>query len=221
MEVNKNNSEANPPDSAETVSAAANDEEGEIQSEAKSSSSDTNDKVEDMDEIAALNAQVSELNDQYLRSVAELDNLRRRNATELEKARKYAIDKFARDMLDILDSLDKACEIDYADNSEEQFQAINKGVELTRKQLKTTFGKYSIEEVSADKGIAFDAEYHQAMTMFPDSEVAPNHILQVIRKGYSIHDRLLRPAMVIVASAVPKNESDSDEDSPENGSDNA
>ena len=153
-------------------------------------------------EIEHLNKELTEATESYLRLAAELDNLRKRNATELEKARKFAIDSFAKSLLEVMESLDKACEIDQVEDA----TAILDGVELTRKQLLSVFERASIRKIVPNPGDPFDVSEQEAMTLVPTDDMRPNHIFEVFRPGYMIHDRLLRAAMVIVSAAVPSNQ---------------
>lgn len=152
-------------------------------------------------ELEHVNQELTEKHEAYVRSVAELQNLRKRNAVELEKARKFAIDRFARSLLEVMESLDKACEMDDSDD----FKAVQEGVELTRKQLMNVFEKESIHQILPNPGDPFDVNAHEAMTSVPTADMPPNHIVEVFRPGYMIHDRLLRAAMVIVSAELPQN----------------
>ncbi len=153
-----------------------------------------------MDEISHLKTERDEQFERVQRVSAEYSNYQKRMEQEIQKARKYSIDQFARAMLDVMDSLDQACDIEQADELDPTAVAMREGMDLTRKQLLSAFESFGIEEVNPERGVAFDANFHQAMTMHPSTEIPPNHISEVFRKGYRIHDRLLRPAMVIVAS---------------------
>ena len=152
------------------------------------------------DEISHLNEQAAEQLDRFQRLSAEYVNYQKRKDQEIDKARKYAIDQFARAMLDVMESLDKACEIEEVDDSAAAVSAMREGMDLTRKQLLAAFENFGMEEINPEPGSVFDANFHQAITMLPSDEIPANHISEVFRKGYRIHDRLLRPAMVIVAS---------------------
>lgn len=152
--------------------------------------------------IERVKQELEETRDLYLRAKAELENQRKRSARELENAHKYAIDRFATDLLDVMESLDQACQIERSETSSEEIEAVRSGVELTQKQLATVFQRFSIVEISPEPGEKFDPNSHQAMTVQQTGEIAPNHVVTTIRKGYWIHDRLLRPAMVIVAQAL-------------------
>ncbi len=164
------------------------------------------------EELEHINQQLTESQESYLRSVAENQNLRKRHATELEKARKFSVDRFAKSMLEVLESLDKACEMEQSDD----VSAVLEGVELTRKQLLSIFEKESVQKIAAEPGDEFDANYHEAMAMVPTDSVPPNCIVEVFRPGYMLHDRLLRAAMVIVSTQLPQSEKTEDK-LPEDG----
>ena len=155
-------------------------------------------------ELEHVNQELAEMRESYLRSVAEIDNLRKRNAAELDKARKFAIDRFAKSLLEVVESLDKACEMDFS----EDVAPVIEGVELTRKQLMNVLERESIQQIIPAPGDAFDVNQHEAMTMVPTEHMPPNHIVEVFRPGYMIHDRLLRAAMVIVSAKAPQAESE-------------
>ena len=158
------------------------------------------------EELELQKKNIADQKDKYLRLMADYDNFRKRYDMEIERARKFGIDQFAQAMLDVMESLDKACEIEHLENLEATISSIQEGVELTRKQLQGAFKRFYIEEIDPQPGTPFDANVHQAMTMQPSVEIPPNHISEVFRKGYRLHDRLLRPAMVIVTSAVKDGE---------------
>lgn len=144
-------------------------------------------------EAAAQAAKESEL-----RSIAELDNVRKRAERQTATAARYANEKILADLLGIADSLDLglvAAEKPGADS-----QSLKEGMELTHKQMLSILEKHGVTPVNP-KGEAFNPDLHEAVSMVPSADVAANHVLDVMQKGYRIHDRLLRPAMVIVASA--------------------
>jgi len=162
-------------------------------------------------EVHELTSKLSEANEKYVRMAAEHENYRRRMTGELDRARKFEVANFAREMLEVLESLDRACEIPVDDDALSALDSMREGVELTRKQLIDGLGKFSIEEISPQTGEAFDVNFHQAMTMEPTSEVPANHVVNTFRKGYKIHDRLLRPAMVMVACKPDTNDEAQDD----------
>lgn len=142
--------------------------------------------------IAALEAELAEAKDQFLRTRAEMDNLRKRAAEELATARKHAINKFAHEVLPVKDSLEMAL----ADQSG-QFEALKFGVDLTLKQLVAAFDKVHIKEVNP-LGEKLDPHQHQAIST-EESDAEPNTVVRVMQKGYMLADRVLRPAMVVVS----------------------
>ncbi len=144
----------------------------------------------------------------YFRALADLENLKKRNLMELDKARKYAIDQFAREMVDVLDSLEKACEAKEQVSDDAEIDSAQEGVGMIRRQMLNTFEKFSISEIDPKPGDAFNPDEQHAISMLPSSDIPANHVAIRFRKGYRIHDRLLRPAMVIVATemAPKKNE---------------
>ena len=152
------------------------------------------------DELEMLRAQVAQLQDEFLRARADADNARKRAQSEIVNARRFALEGFAGELLNVRDSLGLARAVDLTggDNLVEQMA---EGLELTLKQLDAAFERFSVFEVSPEVGDKLDPESHQAMSLVESTDVAPNHICQVVQKGYRLHGRLLRPAMVIVAKA--------------------
>jgi len=136
-----------------------------------------------------------EHHDAWLRAKAETENVRRRGAEDAEKARKFAVDKFAGELLAVKDSLEAAL----ATGDAVSLDSLKSGVELTLKQLAGVFEKNSITEV-APLGAKFDPNIHQAIGVI-DSEGEPNSVASVLQKGYLLNDRVLRPALVMVTKA--------------------
>lgn len=143
-----------------------------------------------------------ERREQVLRAHAELENQRRRFARELESASKYAIERFAAELLNVCDSLELG--LAAARQSGQDSGGFYDGMELTQKALLTTFEKFGIEVVDPT-GTRFDPERHQAMTTQENAEVPPNTVLTTLQKGYLLQGRVLRPAMVIVSRATQAN----------------
>jgi len=135
-----------------------------------------------------------ELKDAYLRARADIENVRKQAAVDVGKAYKYAIEKFAEEMLPVRDSLESALA-----SGNTAPDALRSGVELTLKQLTAAFEKAQIKEV-APAGAKFDPHQHQAMAMV-DSDQPPNTVVTVFQKGYLLNDRVLRPALVAVAKS--------------------
>jgi molecular chaperone GrpE len=142
--------------------------------------------------VAALEAEVAELKEQYLRARAETENVRRRAADDVVNAQKFAAQKFASELLAVKDSLEMAL----LDQSG-QFETLKFGVDLTLKQLSAAFEKGQITEISP-LGEKLDPHKHQAIST-EESEAEANTVVRVMQKGYLIADRVLRPAMVVVA----------------------
>ncbi len=157
-------------------------------------------------ELAEARALAEEYKDGFLRAKAETENTRRRAEADVASARKFGVERFAGEMLAVKDSLDLARGVELDPEDSPALAKMLEGLELTLKQMDGVFERFSIEEVAAEAGEKFDPEWHQAMTTEPSREMEPNHIVRVIQKGYRLHDRLLRPAMVIVATAAPPEE---------------
>ncbi len=133
--------------------------------------------------------------DKLLRAQAELENLRRRMERELQNAHKYAIEKFAKDLLSVMDSLELGLQ---AAIETDDLNKIREGIELTLKQLLTVFERFNIRAIDP-LGEKFNPEFHQAMAVEEVKGVAPDSVVKVFQKGYILNDRILRPALVVVA----------------------
>lgn len=145
-------------------------------------------------DVAALEAKVAELQDAYLRAKAEGENLRRRAAEDVTKAHKFAVEKFARELIAVSDSLDAALADTAADAA-----TLRSGVELTQKQLLAAFERSGMKVENPAPGEKFDPNQHQAIAMV-DADQPGNTVVNVLQKGYQLSDRVLRPAMVTVAN---------------------
>jgi len=180
-------------------------EEGVVAAEAEATAADDADPAgDDMPErltdlLEAARAKADENWDQLLRVRAEMENLKRRQANELEKAHKFALEGFVRELLQVRDSLELGH--DAARDERADIAKLREGTELTLKLLTDVMGKFGVERIDP-QGQSFDPEYHQAMTMQPTADAAPNTVVTVIQKGYLLNGRLVRPAMVIVAAAA-------------------
>ncbi len=149
--------------------------------------------------LEAAELETARAKDDLLRVQAEMQNLRRRNEQDVEKAHKYGQEKFASELLTVVDNLERA--LDAAkDNEDEHVKAIYDGVDLTLKSFVDLFAKFNITAIDP-LGEPFDPLRHQAMTMQENGEVEPNTVIAVMQKGYSLHDRVIRPAMVMVSKA--------------------
>lgn len=143
-------------------------------------------------ELETLRVEAEAQRERALRLAAEMENLRRRSARELESTRRFALERFAGELLPAVDSLELALA---------SAETVPEGLAMTLKLLRDILARHHIEAVTPLQGDAFNPELHEAMATQPSEQVAPDHILQVVQKGYRLHDRLLRPARVIVARA--------------------
>lgn len=149
-------------------------------------------------ELEQSRARAAELQDQALRVAAEMQNVRRRAERDVENAHKYALDKFGADLLPVVDSLERGLQ---AAGSDESTQAVREGVELTLRILTDVLRKHGLEVVESI-GQPFNPSLHEAMSMVPSPDHAPNTVMAVLQKGYTLNGRLVRPAMVVVAAAA-------------------
>jgi len=147
-----------------------------------------------MAELEQLRARNAELTEQYVRAQAEMQNTRRRADEEMSKARKFAIESFAESLLPVTDSLEAG--LAHKDATPEQ---IREGAEATLRQLKSALERNKVLEIAPASGTRFDPHQHQAISMVPADQEA-NTVVSVLQKGYSISERVLRPALVTVAA---------------------
>lgn len=146
-------------------------------------------------ELAEAKAEVADLKDQMLRVQAEAQNVRRRAEQDVEKAHKFGQEKLSRELLTVLDNLERALEATPADDAT---KALREGVEMTQQGFIATLAKFNVEAIDP-QGEAFNPDLHQAMAMQDNAEFPANTVMAVMQKGYSLHGRLLRPAMVMVS----------------------
>lgn len=155
----------------------------------------------EIDPIEALKAENAELKDRLLRLAAEMDNVRKRMAREIEDTRAYAITKFARDMLTATDSLSRALLVlpaETRDTAEGALKSLIDGIDLTEREMQRLLAVHGVKPIEAE-GQKFDPHRHQAMFEVPDPTRPEGTVVQVVQAGYAIGDRVLRPAMVGVA----------------------
>ena len=156
--------------------------------------------------VAQLEAEKSELKDKLLRTLAEVENIRRRTEREVADARSYAISKFAGDMLGVADNMGRALAAlpaEARDSADATVKALLDGAELTEREMLRALEKHGVKRLDP-KGEKFDPNFHQAIFEVPDPAVPAGTVAQVVQVGYSIGDRVLRPAMVGVARGGPK-----------------
>ena len=156
--------------------------------------------------IAELEAQLetaiqkaAEERERALRTAAEMENLRRRTELDVEKAHKFALEKFANELLPVLDNLERAIEL--ADKENEALKPMIEGVELTLKSMQSSVAKFGLLPLDP-LNQPFDPNAHQAISMIDNAEVAANTVIAVMQKGYDLNGRVIRPAMVMIAKAV-------------------
>ncbi len=141
--------------------------------------------------------EIGRLKEQLLRAHAEMQNLQRRTANEIEKAHKFGTEKLIKELLPVVDSLEKAIEA-CGDAEDPKVKALREGVEMTLTLMLNTLKKFNVEVIDP-VGEPFDPQRHEAMSMVPKPDAEPNSVVAVLQKGYLLNDRLVRPAMVIVA----------------------
>lgn len=157
-------------------------------------------ETDELSEVEALQEEVAVAKDAVLRAQADAINAQRRAELDVEKARKFALERFAQDLLPIVDNLERALEAS-AGSDVEGIAAVVEGVELTLKSLVDALAKNGITPVDPH-GEPFDPQVAQAMSMIENPDVEPNTVIAVMQKGYLIKERLLRPAMVMVSKAA-------------------
>ena len=184
---------------AQTIPESAAEADAQSTSAEDSTELAAEGSAEPADQITALLDQVAEYQDSYLRAKAEVDNIRKRAETEVANARKFALEGFIRELLTVKDSLEMALAVDQSSGSEVDNRGVNEGLELILRQLESVFSKFSVEIIEPEVGDKLDPDQHQAMSVEESEDIPPNCVSKVIQKGYSLNNRLLRPAMVLVA----------------------
>lgn len=151
-------------------------------------------------QVQALQDEIASLKEDVLRSQAEMQNIRRRAEQDVEKAHKFSTEKFARELLNVADNLERTIA---ASPDDEVVKPLLEGVEMTFKSFTDTLAKFKVEVIDPE-GHPFDPDLHQAISMVDAPDAEPNTVLNVVQKGYTNHGRLLRPAMVVVSKAAPQ-----------------
>jgi len=164
--------------------------------EQASAESEVDDSLES--KLARAEAKAAENWDHFVRTKAEMDNLRRRNAKDVENAHKYGTEKFVNQLLPVVDGMELGLAVEGA-----SAESLREGMELTMKMLQKMMENLGIEEINPINE-KFNPEKHQAMSLQPSADVEPNTVIAVMQKGYLLNDRLIRPAMVMVSKAVEK-----------------
>jgi molecular chaperone GrpE len=193
----------------QTETDQARDQVDRVDQAEQTQSEETTDTLQNADdaslriaelEVALQEAQskLAEQKDSVARAIASADNARKRAEGEVDKARKFALEKFAGELLPVVDNLERALQV--SDPENETIKPILEGVELTHKSFIGTLEKFGLKAIDP-QGEPFNPEQHQAMSMQPNEELAPNTVMAVMQKGYELNGRLLRPAMVMVSRA--------------------
>lgn len=206
-EQQKSEVEQDEPVAAEEKPAAAEEMAGEAAEhtaaeEAQDAADDASEAAGDIIDaeltVEKLQEELAAARDATLRAAAEAQNARRRAEMDVEKARKFALERFAGDLLPVVDNLERALE---AASEAPDANAIAEGVDLTLRSLLDVLGRFSIEQVDP-AGEPFDPQLHEAMTLVPNPGMEPNTVMDVMQKGYTLNGRLLRPARVVVSKAA-------------------
>jgi molecular chaperone GrpE len=186
--------------SAKSEQPEVNAEE-KLQSEAEIDPSESTEEQENqtVNQVEELQQKLNTLGEQLLREQAEMQNVRRRAQRDVESAHKFALEKFATELLSVVDNLERA--IDAIDAEDDSQKAVAEGLELTLKTFIDVLAKHNVEPVDPE-GQPFDADLHQAVSMVPNGEVEPNTVINVFQKGYTLNSRLIRPAMVAVSTSA-------------------
>ena len=191
-------SEGNQPDTAEADAKleAVDEKESEVLEgvDVKDSGESLVDPEEEVAQDLDQTAEIAALKDQLLRSAAEFENVKRRSARDVENAHKFGAEKLISDLLPVLDSLDKAVELA---SETEGAEAMTEGIELSVKMFLDALEKSGLREVDP-LGEPFDPALHEALAAVPNEDAEPNTVMEVIQKGYSLNDRLVRAAKVVV-----------------------
>ena len=190
------NDSGTPPETPEQVDIP--ETESAQQSEVADASEGPSQPVPESDDSASVDTQLEELREAVLRAKADAQNIQRRAERDVENAHKYAIERFVKELLPVLDSMDRALEL--AETIDGFDAAAREGTQMTHKLLLDAVAKFGVVRVDP-VGEPFDPQMHQAMTMVPSAEHAPNTVMRVMQKGYQLHDRLVRAAMVVVTKS--------------------
>ena len=189
-------------DCDDRMTAEAGSEDSERERDTAGHSDEDGEEVEAaaIAEIAALRKQAASNHDRYLRAVAELENVRKRAARDVENARRYGLERLAQALLPVIDSL----EAGLATAEQASAESLLDGKKATMRLLNSALEQVGIKEVDPH-GEPFDPALHEAMAMAPSEDAEPGTVMEVFQKGYSIHDRLLRAARVVVAKEPSDN----------------
>jgi len=190
------------PNENHDASSAEHVTEADVQAEGTQDNVQQDDSAQRIYELenalSEAQATITEQKDSVLRARADMENARRRADTEVEKARKFALERFAGELLPVIDNLERAIEM--GDSENDAVKPLLEGVEMTLKSFASTIEKFGMTQVDPH-GQPFNPELHQAMSMQESADHEPNTVIAVMQKGYELNGRLLRPAMVMVSRA--------------------
>lgn len=201
MSEDKNKNEI-PADEQQQKQAEQAAETAAVEPEVVDTKGDSEDQASDSkleQKLAEAQGEIAKLKDAFLRAKAEEDNIRRRSEKEIQNSRKFALEGFAKELLTVWDSLKMASSVEIDGETNDNIKNIQDGVALTFKQLETVFTKFGLQEVTPEAGDKLDPNLHQAMSLVESEEVESGQIISVMQSGFSLNERLIRPAMVIVA----------------------
>jgi molecular chaperone GrpE len=185
------------PQAAVDQSAAEEKQPGQEPEQAEDAAEEGDELQQALNQLAAAEEAAGRARDDLLRVQAEMQNLRRRTEQDIEKAHKYGQEKFSIELLAVMDNLERALE-SASNSDDETVKAIREGVDLTLKSFADSFAKFNIEALDP-LGEPFDPQLHQAMTIQDNADAEPNTVIAVMQKGYTLHGRVIRPAMVMVS----------------------
>ncbi len=195
--MSNESNQAQEPQIEETTEAQVETEVVEDAASVMDELTQANFRIEELEQaVAVAEAKVEEQKDSVIRAAAEVDNVRRRAAMDVEKAHKFALEKFANELLPVIDNMERALQGTSAED--EATKAVYEGVELTLKSFTRAVEKFGLSQLDP-QGEAFNPDHHQAIGMQPSEEFPANTVMMVMQKGYLLNDRLLRPAMVMVS----------------------
>jgi len=181
----------------EAQAAGAGESDGEGEGEGEEKEALEHPTYEGLEgQLTETEQKVNEYWNEMMRAKAEMENIQRRAERDVSHARKFALEKFLNDLLPVIDSLGHALDCEYGDN--EFANSIHEGVDMTMNMLMQTMEKYGVKVIDP-QGEAFDPTHHEAIGMEEGGDVAANTVIKVMQKGYLLNDRLVRPAMVVVA----------------------
>lgn len=181
---------------SEDKSVETQEEVAPAEAATETAAADDSSAVDLAEQLAAAQQQAKENHEQYLRAEAEMANLRRRVEKDVENAHKFGQEKLVKEMLTVADNLERT--LAAIETETDEVKPLKEGVEMTLKGLLDTFDKLNVKAIDP-QGHPFDPQLHQAMSMVENPDVEPNTVIAVMQKGYTLHERLVRPAMVMVS----------------------